>query len=34
MQCNALKHLRSLYGLYKKYIIITPVILLHYTVDN
>lgn len=26
MQCNALKHLRSIYGLYKKYIIITPVI--------
>ena len=26
MQCNALKHLRFIYGLYKKYIIITPVI--------
>ena len=26
MQCNTLKHLRFIYGLYKKYIIITPVI--------
>ena len=26
MQCKPLKHSRSIYGLYKEYIIITPVI--------